>query len=105
MSLLINFAKTRLLKIGSGSICRFTARRLRDITFFPFILKILHCALSEPTQSYPFAKMTFRSHPQLLKTFASPIKEQARGLLLRLFSPVFGSALFAVFDSSAVQRS
>jgi hypothetical protein len=49
--------------------------------------------------------MTFRSHPQLLKTFASPIKEQARGLLLRLFSPVFGSALFAVFDSSAVQRS
>jgi methenyltetrahydromethanopterin cyclohydrolase len=44
--------------------------------------------------------MTFRSHPQLLKT---PVFKGRP--LFGLFSPVLGSALLAVFDSSAVQRS
>jgi hypothetical protein len=57
---------------------------------------------------FPFVKMTFRSHPQLLKTLPLPLQERAKSLpdkLFGLLSPVLGSALLAVFDSSTVQRS
>jgi hypothetical protein len=51
--------------------------------------------------------MTFRSHPQLLRTLPHPYIGEGKvtTCLLGLFSPVLGSALLAVFDSSAVQRS